>query len=114
MVKKDVVYDVVTLVKVFDVNYVTNEDSEKLCGLDINEERGVREAVRRLLLPEFLGYTEAAQARLLNSLQSSLADLEEDFSYLFDRIEFAFDEPIREKRHFMQALLRSIEFPDGQ
>lgn len=110
---KNVLHDLVTLVKVFDANYVTEEDSEKLSGLDVNQEQGVDEAVRRLLLPEFLSYTVAAQSRLLNSLKDAVADPREDFGRLFDRVEFAFDAPVKDRKRFMRALLRSLESTQG-
>ena len=106
---KNILHDLVTLVKVFDVNYVTDEDAEKLSDLDVNHQQGVDEAVRLLLMPEFLGYTEVAQARLLHSLKSALADPQEDFGHLFDRVEFAFDEPVGDRKRFMRALLSSLE-----
>ncbi len=109
MDKKDTLSDLITLVKVFDVNYITDEDSEKLSGLDANQEDGVGQAVRQLLLPHFNCYTDAAKARLLNSLRSVLADPKEDFIRLFDRVELAFDRPVTNRRNFMQVLLRSIE-----
>lgn len=106
---KNILHDLVTLVKVFDANYVTDEDAEKLSGLDVNREQGVGEAVHRLLLPEFVSYTEAAQTRLLNSLRSALADPQEDFSGVFDRFEFAFDAPVIDRRRFMRVLLHSLD-----
>lgn len=106
---KNVLSDLVTLVKVFDVNYVTDNDCEKLRGLDVNQERGVSEAVQRLLAPEFHGFTHSVKARLLSSLQESLADPQEDFCRLFDRVELAFDSPIESRRFFMQSLLRALE-----
>lgn len=109
MANKNILHDLVTLVKVFDVNYITDEDVKKLGGLNANHQQGVREAVRLLLLPEFLGYTEVAQARLLNSLKNAVADPREDFGELFDRVEFAFDAPVGDRKYFMQSLLSSLE-----
>lgn len=109
MTSKNALHDLVTLLKVFDANFVTDEDCEKLTGLDINKMQGVDKAVQHLLLPEFLSYKETARIRLLGSLRDSLADSDEDFSGLFDRIELAFDMPINNKRSFMQALLHSLE-----
>lgn len=113
MVKKYSFDDLVSLVKVFDANYVTDEDCEELSGVDVNQEQGVVEVVRRLLLPEFARYTESAQATLLSSLRSAVTDPEEDFSRLFDRVEFAFDAPVKDRKGFMQTLLRSIEARGG-
>lgn len=113
MNRSDVRPDLVTFIKVFDVNYIADDDLKKLNGLDASGEEGVGEAVRRLLLPEFLGYTAAAQARLISSLKNALADPKEDFSDLFDRVELSFDAPIEGRASFMRVLLRSLETVDG-
>lgn len=111
---KNILHDLITLVKVFDVNYASDEDVMKLSGLDLNQENGVSEAVRLLLLPEFLGYTKVAQVRLLSSLKNALADPREDFGRLFERIEFVLNEPVRNRRRFMQLLLSSLETSEYQ
>lgn len=103
-----------TLVKVFDANYITDEDAKKLGGLDANHQEGVGEAVRLLLLPEFLGYTEVAQTRLLDSLKKALSDPREDFVDLFDGAEFAFDAPVGDRKYFMQPLLSSLESSESR
>lgn len=108
----NILHDLVTLVKVFDSNFVTDEDCEQLNCLNLDQEHGVRGAVHQLLLPEFFGYTEAAQARLLNSLRKVLADPAENFDDLFERVDFAFDLPEENRRDFMRALLRSLEYSE--
>lgn len=106
---KHMLSDLVTLLKVFDANYVSDEDCEKLSGLDVSREEGVKEAVQLLLLPQFRSYTEGARLRLVSSLREAVNDPRQDFSDLFDRIELAFDAAVKDKRWFMQELLRSLE-----
>jgi len=101
--------DLVSLLKVFDVNFVNDEDVAQLGGLDVNSEVDVRKAINALLIPEFVRYLPAAQGRMLDSLRAYLCDDAEEFSELFDRIELAFDEPLVDRRGFMSIILNALE-----
>lgn len=101
--------DLVSLLKVFDVNFVNDEDAVQLSGLDVNNEVDVRKAINALLIPEFYSYLPTEQKQMLNSLRACLSDDAEDFSMLFDRIELAFDEPLVDRRSFMSIILGALE-----
>lgn len=107
-VKKEM-FDLLSLLKVFDANFVSDADCVQLQGLDVNSPSGVAGAVRALLLPEFQTYTKAAQDRLTNLLRMFLADPSESFGTLFERVELVFDDEITDRRAFMAALLAAIE-----
>lgn len=101
--------DLVSLLKVFDVNFVNDEDAAQLSGLNANSEVDIRKAISALLVHEFIRYLPAAQGRMLESLRAYLSDDSEDFSELFDRIELAFDEPLVDRRAFMSIVLDALE-----
>lgn len=101
--------DLVSLLKVFDVNFVNDEDATQLSGLDANCEADVRKAINVLLIPEFVRYLSVSQGRMLESLLAYLSDDTEEFSELFDRIELAFDEPLVDRRSFMSIILDALE-----
>lgn len=106
--KKDVI-ELINFLKVFDANYVNDEDCAKIKGIDANTLGGVDLAARRLLLPEFSTYIPPARERLLNIFRSCIADQEEDFSTVFDQISLVFDDEIVDRRMFMAALLEEVE-----
>jgi len=107
-VKKDML-DLLSLLKVFDANFVSDADCEQLHGLDVNSPNGVASAVQALLLPEFHTYTKTAQDRRRNLLSMFLADPSEKFCALFEGVELVFDDEITDRRAFMAALLAEIE-----
>ncbi|ENW92986.1 hypothetical protein [Acinetobacter dispersus] len=109
MKAKQDIFDLLSLLKVFDANYVSDEDCLKLNGLNVNQPDDVITAVRSLLLPEFNTYPQGSQQRLIALLRSTIFESSEDFSALFDRIELAFDNEVVDKRAFMSALLVGIE-----
>jgi hypothetical protein len=99
----------ISLMKVFDVNYVSDEDCRKLAGLHPRDPGGIREAVALLLVPEFLAYSEAARAGLVTALRDAIADENESFKDLFDHIEPAFEFQVDDKRVFMGSLHHAME-----
>ena len=101
--------DFISLLKVFDVNYVTDDDYVKLHGLSGNKSSDVERAVNLLLLPELVTYSDESRSRLVGLLRSAVADPSEDFGFVFDRIELAFEDEVLDKRAFMSALLHGIE-----
>lgn len=107
-VKKDML-DLLSLLKVFDANFVSDADCEQLEGLDVNSPSGVANAVRALLLPEFHIYTKTARNRQKKLLSMFLADPYEKFDALFEGVELVFDDEITDRRAFMAALLAEIE-----
>lgn len=109
MKAKQEIFDLLSVLKVFDVNYVSHEDCLKLQSLNVNQPEDVVKAVRTLLLPEFNTYPQGSRQRLIALLRAKILDSSEDFSMLFDRIELAFDNEIIDKRVFMSALLIGIE-----
>jgi hypothetical protein len=109
MQHKKEITDLVSLLKVFDINYVNDADSIQLNGLNVNKATDVRKAVEALLIPEFLSYLPEARARMFKSLRVCLSDDAEDFAELFDRIELAFDEALVDKRCFMLSIFEKLE-----
>ncbi|WP_133858911.1 hypothetical protein [Comamonas sp. JUb58] len=101
--RKKIAY-LVSLLKVFDVNFVNEEDYAKISGLNVNGEVDVRKAIHALMIPEFAYYSPVAQKRMLGSLRAYLSDDVEDFSELFDRIELIFDEYLLDRRRFMSII----------
>ena len=99
----------ISLLKVFDVDYASDDDCDKLQGLSSNNSADVAKAVNLLLMPEFARYIPVAQDRLITLLRTCLADPKEDFSELFERVAFVFDDEVMNPRAFMLALLNAIE-----
>ena len=102
----------VSLLKVFDLDYVNMVDEFQISGLDVNNSDDVRTAVCRLMAPEFLTYPPEVKKRLLTSLQMVVGD-ERRLSELFDRISLAFKDALVDKQRFLMTIqdeLRSIGF----
>jgi len=101
--------DLLSLLKVFDANYASEEDCKAVRDLDVNNPEDVSIAVNVLLVPEFRSYLPTAQVRLTELLRSRLDNSEEDFDELFDRVELVFGNSVNDRRAFMRALLRGLE-----
>jgi hypothetical protein len=104
--------DLVSLLKVFDANYVSDEDVRKTEGLNINNPLDIRTAVNALLVPEFDTYSQSSKTELIAILRACVADPTQDYGRLFRRISLIFhefeDEP-KNRRAFMSSILTSLE-----
>ncbi|WP_426321943.1 hypothetical protein [Pseudoduganella sp. R-43] len=103
------IFDLLSLLKVFDANYASDEDCEVLNDLDANNPDDVSKAVDVLLISEFRSYLPTVQARLKELLRSRLDNSAEDFAQLFDRVELVFASSVADRRAFMRALLKGLE-----
>ena len=109
MSKKKDVHNITLILKVFDFNYISNENCEKLSGLNPNNSEDIVKAVDLLVLKEFLIYPADVREELLGSLKKMLLNDNEYFVDVFDEIEMAFDDEVENKRNFMQVLLKELE-----
>ena len=109
MKKRDEIYRLASIVKYFDVNFISNEDCNKIADLDGNFSDGASCAIRLLVVDGFSRYLPHVRVELINLLKKCLADEKEDFSRLFSEIEMAFQTEVENKRHFMQVLLKELE-----
>jgi hypothetical protein len=102
------VSDLMSLLKVFHVNYATDEIYQKLDGLNPNDSNDVATAVNLVLIPDIANYPISSRARLLAILQRALANSAEDFSELFEELGSVFGDEIIDPRSFMLALFNTL------
>ena len=109
MNSKNEIFDLLSLLKVFDASYASEEDCEAVHDLDANNPEDVSKAVNALLVSEFRSYLPTAQVRLTELLRSFLDNSAENFDKLFERVELVFANPVTDRRAFMSALLKGLE-----
>ncbi len=109
MKKKDEIFFLVSLLKVFDLDYMSDEDATTLRSLDVNNSEDVIRAVQVFLMPEWPTYPKTARDRLLNVLRKSVSDPTENFVELFDQVGLAFEDELTDRRAFMASMLTVIE-----
>jgi hypothetical protein len=99
---------VVCLLKAFDVNYMSDEDFEKISGLDANEEKDVAIAVGLVLRPEFGTFGAADRLDIPASVQKLLSNPDENFEVVFDNLGLGFKVEVADKRLFLQQVLKAL------
>jgi len=109
MNSKNQIFDLISLIKVFDANSVSDKDIDVLREVDVNNQDQLLKAIDKLLIPEFRSFLPSAQTRLTTLLRSHLENFSEDFEILFDRVELIFKTSIIDRRAFMQCVLQGIE-----
>ena len=98
MKKRDEIFNLISVVKVFDIDYITDEDCNRISGLNGDNPVDASRAIKMLALEEFSTYLPYERLKLVEILRKCLADENEDFSRLFSEIEMAFDDEVENKR----------------
>lgn len=98
-----------TILKVFDVNFVVDEDYDKVEGLNPNNPSDVVLAVEALVMPEFESFSPATKQKLLAILCNGLKDQTETFKEVFEQIEPIFETELFNTRSFIVALLSTLK-----
>lgn len=96
------------VLKVFDIDVINPESSEKIAGLDVNNSADVSFAVRELLLPEFATYTSSTRQKIIDVLTRRLADPTDTFDKIFREFSLDFQDDLTDSRMFMQIILNEI------
>jgi hypothetical protein len=99
----------ISLTKVFDVEFVSASEDDVLVWLDPNVDKDVEVAVHKVLLPVFSHYDPKNLTNLKELLAKVLTDPNENFDFIFCRQQFVFDTEVRDRRAFMTSLLRALE-----
>lgn len=97
--------DLTSLLKVFDANFASEDEVEAVSGLDPNRHEDVVEAARRLLLPEFRGWSLQARESTVALLRRCLEQPQEAFDSVFSNVSPVFDDDVRDARTFMASIL---------
>ena len=79
MKSKDEIFALLSLLKVFDANYASDEDCDALANLDVNNSDDISKAVDALLISEFRTYLPTVQSKLKELLRSNLDNPAQDF-----------------------------------
>ncbi len=100
----------VSLLKVFDVNFINEPEQRELDGLNVNSAEDVRIATRKLVLPSLNNYTLGAQQTIVKALQASVTKTEDQLRHLFNgRIGLAFDQDLTSRRAFLEAVKFEVQ-----
>jgi hypothetical protein len=109
MKKREEIFNLISVVKVFDINYISDENCNKISGLDGNKPEDISKAIELLAVPEFSTLLLSERSSLIELLKKCLKDEKEKFYKLFTEIEMAFDNEVENKRNFMAILLKVLE-----
>jgi hypothetical protein len=96
-------HDLVSFLKVFDVNYASDTDCREVSGLDVNHPADVAKAVRLLLVPQLRLYSPA-ELRHVMKLLNERVDGAGTADDVVARIGLVFDGEVVDHRAFLRAV----------
>ncbi|WP_150561948.1 hypothetical protein [Pandoraea bronchicola] len=107
LVRLTEIFGLLSFLKVFYKNFVSDADCVRLHGLDVNGPKDVASAIRDLIVPEFYAYSKDAQARLTNLLRKFVADFGQSGWRLVHEQLYVHDGALRRISHAIHGGERS-------
>ncbi|MBD8235523.1 hypothetical protein SOM46_09890 [Pseudomonas fluorescens] len=93
----------------YDIENTDDLEREALISSkNINNEKELIELFNELTKPEFLSYTNAEQAWLIDSIEYFLT-INDNFDAIFKKMATYFSEDVADQRAFMQTLLNTLK-----
>lgn len=94
---------IVTLLKYLDVDFLTEEQYEEICDLDINDKEQQLKVIKTVIVPGYKGLNEKDQQDMKKVLQMCLED-NISFTGVFVSISLPFEDDIKNKKEFFQNI----------
>lgn len=98
---------IASLLQYIDMEYMSNQEYDSICDLDINDEAQQLQVIRLAIIPGYLGCNEITQKSLKKLLELCLKEgvaLDE----LFEMRSFPFENEIEDKKGFLQNLYKEL------
>ena len=103
------ILELTQLTHVFGSEFAEMKWGHKYHTYDITNPSEIIKAVQCLLIPQFEGYDEERQIRLINTLRAAIANPDEDFKTLIrDTSNTIFVGELQDRRAFMIAVLAGL------
>ena len=101
---------IITILKYLDNDFISDEQYEIICNLDINNQEQQNQIIRTTLLPNFREFNEITQHSIKKLMEECLQDKEATLylDKLFISISMPFESEITDKRAFLQNVFEEL------
>jgi hypothetical protein len=97
-----------SILKYIDVDYMTDDEYNRIYELDINDEKNQREIIRRLIVPGAKAEFSEEDFKLTKeAILLSINNIESD-TKIFQQMSFPFDDDIEDKKAFLQRIYHEL------
>ncbi|WP_374017316.1 hypothetical protein ABU162_24610 [Paenibacillus thiaminolyticus] len=100
--------DIVCLLKFLDNNFLTDEQFDKICDLDINNKEEQLQVIRTVLVPEYYGLNEKDQRSMKKALEMCLEEKKPNLDRVFFSITMPFESDIVDWKAFFENIYKEL------
>ncbi|MDM5281755.1 hypothetical protein QUF95_30935 [Paenibacillus silvae] len=98
---------IVTLLKYLDIDFLTEDQYEEICDLNINDEEQQLKVIKAVIVPGFNSLNDREQQSMMKVLNMCLGD-NISFTGVFVSISLPFENEIIDKKNFFRNILKEI------
>ncbi|MBU3104324.1 hypothetical protein [Clostridium gasigenes] len=98
----------ISILMYIDINYMTDDESDSIYELDINDEKNRKDIIRRLIVPGVKSdYSEGAFKRAKEVIVMGIEDIETT-TKIFHQMSFPFESDILDKKTFLEIIYQEL------
>ncbi|MGG3837472.1 hypothetical protein ABEV00_10590 [Paenibacillus thiaminolyticus] len=98
---------IVTLLKFLDMDFITDEQYDKICDLDINNQEEQLQVIRAVIVPGYYTLNEKDQRSTKKVLEMCLEE-KKPLNGIFVSISMPFDSEITNKKVFFKNIYKEL------
>ncbi|OBY76883.1 hypothetical protein BBG47_24575 [Paenibacillus sp. KS1] len=99
---------IVSLLKFLDYDFLTDEQFDKICDLDINNQEEQLQVIRTVLVPEYYGLNEKGQQSMKKVLEMCLEEKNPNLDRVFVSITMPFKSEIVDWKAFFKNIYKEL------
>lgn len=97
-----------SILKYIDINYMTNDESNSIYALDINDVKMQKDIIRRFIVRGVKSdYSEEAINRAKEVLMMGIKNVD-DTTRIFQQMSFPFENDIDDKKSFLKSIYQEL------
>ncbi|WP_323637293.1 hypothetical protein [Pectobacterium polaris] len=104
------IFILISLLKVFDANYVVDSEISLLSGLDVNNSQDLKKACDLFLKDEYLSFSDQERCEFMSTIDYFLEDKACDFECLLGELSLVFDNDVLNNRELIYNIRNIIIF----
>lgn len=98
----------VSILKYIDIEYMTDDEADSICDVDINNKNEQREVIRKLIVPGIkIQYSKEAFERTKDLIKFSIKNSKKT-NKVFEGMSFPFEDEIGDKNDFLKTIYEEL------
>ena len=94
----------VSILKYIDIEYMTDEEGDSICELDINDEEDQEEVILKLILPGIKSEYPKSRFHVLREIIELALDKDKERKSVLGIMSFIFEDELKDQKAFLRKI----------